>query len=398
MIRTPRTVISGLEMLVEHERGLLAGRRVGLLANQASIGSGLVHAADLLAEVCDLVALFGPEHGLRGEAQDMEATRSGRDPGTGLPVHSLYGGTAATLAPAPEMLEGLDVLVCDLQDIGARYYTFAATLFHVMERASGSGLALVVTDRPNPLGGSILEGPGLLPDYHSYVGRLDVPVRHGLTMGEMATLFHRRAGLDLDLRVIPMVGWGREMLWRDTGLPWVAPSPNMPTPDTVSIYPGACLVEGTKLSEGRGTTRPFEYVGAPWVDAVALADTLNRLEHPGLRFRAHWFRPVAQKWMGETCAGVQVHVTSRRAVRSFAAYVDLLAAMRSQAPEKFSWRTEAYEFETRHPAVDLLAGSAGLRLALEAGQWSSEMTHAWEADAAAFERLRQPVLLYGSAG
>lgn len=398
MTRTQQTVTTGLEMLLECDQGLLAGRRVGLLANQASICSGLVHAADLLGGACDLVALFGPEHGLRGEAQDMEATRSGRDPGTGLPVHSLYGSTAATLAPSPEMLAGLDVLVCDLQDMGARYYTFAATLFHVMERASGSGLALVVTDRPNPLGGEILEGPGLHPDYHSFVGRLDVPVRHGLTMGELATLFHRRAGLDLDLRVIPMAGWRREMLWRDTGLPWVAPSPNMPTPETASIYPGACLVEGTTLSEGRGTTRPFECVGAPWVDAVALADTLNRLEHPGLRFRAHWFRPVAQKWMGETCAGVQVHVTSRRAVRSFAAYVDLLAAIRSQAPGKFSWRTEAYEFETRHPALDLLAGSADLRVALEEGQWSSDMTQGWERAAADFTQERQPVLIYRSAG
>lgn len=398
MTRTPGTVTPGLERLLAHNRSLLAGRRVGLLANQASTDTHLVHAADLLGEACNLVALFGPEHGLRGEAQDMESTSSGGDPGTGLPVHSLYGSTAATLAPTPEMLAGLDVLVCDLQDIGTRYYTFAATLFHVMERASGSGLALLVTDRPNPLGGTILEGPGLHPDYHSFVGRLDVPVRHGLTMGEMAILFQRRAGLDVDLKVIPMFGWQREMLWADTGLPWVAPSPNMPTPETATIYPGACLVEGTTLSEGRGTTRPFEFIGAPWVDAVALADTMNRLEHPGLHFRAHWFRPVAQKWAGETCAGVQVHVTSRDAVRSFAAYVDLLAAMRAQAPEKFSWRTEAYEFETRHLAVDLLAGSPGLRLALQEGQWSSHMAPGWEEVAAAFAGERQSVLLYPQAG
>jgi uncharacterized protein YbbC (DUF1343 family) len=388
------TVQTGLEILLsEHDR-LLRGRRLGLLANQASVDCHLRHAADLLAGAGDLVTLFGPEHGLRGEAQDMETTASGTDPGTGLPVHSLYGATAATLAPSAGMLAGLDVLVCDLQDVGARYYTFAATLFHVLESAAGTDLTVVVTDRPNPLGGMIVEGPGLQPGYESFVGRLDVPVRHGLTMGEMALLFRRRAGLEVDLRVIPMEGWQRQMPWGECGLPWVPPSPNMPTMETATVYPGGCLIEGTDLSEGRGTTRPFEFVGAPWIDAEALARTLAEGNHPGLAFRPHWFRPLAQKCQGETCAGVQVHIEDAAGVRSFAAYVDLLVAVRNQDPGLFSWRREAYEFETRHPAIDLLAGSDRLRREIESGRAALDMAAEWDAEAAQFLDVRRDILLY----
>jgi uncharacterized protein YbbC (DUF1343 family) len=387
-------VVPGLEELLSSRDDLLRHRRIALLANQASVDRQLHHAADLLAAAGDLVTLFGPEHGLRGEAQDMESTTSGTDPGTGLPVHSLYGATADTLAPSAQMLAGLDVLVCDLQDVGSRYYTFAATLLHVLDSVAGTDLTVVVTDRPNPLGGMILEGPGLDEGYESFVGRLDVPVRHGLTMGEMALLYRRRAGLDVDLQVIPMQGWRRDMLWQDCRLPWVLPSPNMPTYDTATIYPGGCLVEGTHLSEGRGTTRPFEFVGAPWLDAEALAGTLNRHAHPGLSFRPHWFRPLAQKCRGETCAGVQVHIEDAAAVRSFAAYVDLIIAARAQDAEKFSWRTEAYEFETRHPAIDLLAGSERLRRDIEAGRELDEMVSQWAARAEPFLNERRDLLLY----
>lgn len=394
MTQAVATVLPGLETLLAGDGGLLRGRRLGLLANQASVDRRLRHAADLLAGAGDLVALFGPEHGLRGEAQDMESTASGIDPGTGLPVHSLYGASAATLAPSAGMLEGLDVLVCDLQDVGTRYYTFAATLFHVLESAAGTGLTVVVTDRPNPLGGMIVEGPGLAAGFESFVGRLDVPVRHGMTMGEMALLFRRRAGLDVDLQVVPMEGWRRDMLWADSRLPWVPPSPNMPTVETATIYPGGCLVEGTHLSEGRGTTHPFEFVGAPWIDAEALARSLEGANHPGLAFRPHWFRPLAQKWQRETCAGVQVHIHNAAEVRSFAAYVELLAAARCQDPGRFAWRTEAYEFETRHPAIDLLAGSDRLRRDIEAGRAVADMAAEWEAGAALFSEARRDLLLY----
>ncbi len=386
-------VQTGLERLVADRAGLVQGRRIGLLANQASVSATLQHAIDLL-QPAGLVALFGPEHGLRGEAQDMESSASGRDNDSGLPVHSLYGCDAGSLRPAPESLADLDVVVCDLQDVGARYYTFAATLFHVMEAAAEAGVQVVVADRPNPLGGMVVEGPGLDDGYASFVGRLDVPVRHGLTMGEMAGLFRSRSGLDLDLQVVPMAGWRRDMSWGETGLPWVAPSPNMPTLRTATVYPGACLVEGTVLSEGRGTTRPFEFTGAPWLRAAELAAAMNRLQHPGLVWRAHWFKPVAQKWAGRVCAGVQAHVAHPPAVRSFAAYVDLLSAMRRQDPERFAWRREAYEFVTDIPAIDLLAGSARLRTALEGGGSAADLQAEWEAGVERFRGDRRAFLLY----
>jgi uncharacterized protein YbbC (DUF1343 family) len=395
----PQTVRPGLEVLLSRPLEL-KGRRLGLLANQASVDRSLRHAADLLT-ACQhvrLVALFAPEHGIRGEAQDMEPVASGTDPATGLPVHSLYGATADTLAPTEEMLAGLDLLICDLQDVGARYYTFAATLFHVLDAAAARGLPVLVADRPNPLGGEVLEGPVLVPGFESFVGGIPVPIRHGLTIGELARLYDEERHVGVDLRVIRMERWRRRMLGPETGLPWIAPSPNMPTPETAVVYPGACLVEGTNLSEGRGTTRPFELIGAPWLDAVALADEMNRLERPGVKFRPHWFRPVAQKWAGETCAGVQVHVTDPRSFRSFGSYVALLAAIRRQAPERFRWRTESYEFEGARMAIDLLAGSDRLRRDLEEGRPLAEMERDWQGEAESFQERRRAVLLYPEEG
>ena len=389
----------GLEVLLSESLHLVQGKRVGLVANPASVTRDLAHAADLL-QACPgvrLVALFGPEHGLRGEAQDMEAVPGGTDPGTGLPIHSLYGSSAATLAPETEMLDGLDLLLVDLPDVGARYYTFAATLSHVMERAATRHLPVVVLDRPNPLGGTVVEGPLVEPGFESFVGRFPVPVRHGLTIGELALLFNQEFALGAEVQVVRLQGWTRAMTWEDTGLPWVPPSPNMPTPETAHVYPGGCLVEGTNLSEGRGTTRPFEFVGAPWLEAPALAATLNEQHLPGILFRPHWFRPVAQKWAGRTCAGVQAHVTDRRELRSFAAYVALLAAARRQAPEAFAWRRDAYEFESRHPAIDLLAGSPQLRQDIESDRPVRDMEEEWRRAAAAFEPARQHVLLYDAA-
>lgn len=389
----------GLEVLLSDSLQLVQGRRVGLVANPASVTRDLAHAADLLQARpgVRLVTLFGPEHGLRGEAQDMEAVPGGTDPGTGLPIHSLYGSSAATLAPETEMLDGLDLLLVDLPDVGARYYTFAATLSYVMERAATRRLPVIVLDRPNPLGGTVVEGPLVEPGFESFVGRFPIPVRHGLTMGELALLFNQEFGLGADVQIVRMEGWTRNMTWEDSGLPWVPPSPNMPTPETAHVYPGGCLVEGTNLSEGRGTTRPFEFIGAPWLDAPALAATLNEQHLPGLLFRPHWFRPVAQKWAGRNCAGVQAHITDRREVRSFAAYVALLAAARRQAPEAFAWRQDAYEFESRHPAIDLLAGSSRLRHDLESERPVRDMEEEWRRAAEGFEPARQHVLLYDTA-
>ena len=386
----------GLEVLLEERFDLIRGSRVGLLANQASVDRRLHHAVDLLRTRSDaqLVALFGPEHGLRGEAQDMESVDSGIDPATGLPVHSLYGSTAQTFGPDREMLEGIDVLVCDLQDVGARYYTFSATILEVLAAAAEASVAVVVTDRPNPLGGEILEGPILERGFESFVGRLPVPVRHGMTLGELARMGRNTAGLDVELHVVPAAGWHRTLTWSGTGLPWVPPSPNMPALETAVVYPGACLVEGTELSEGRGTTRPFEVVGAPWLDGPRLAAEMNGMELPGVRFRAHWFRPLAQKYAGRTCAGVQVHVHDSSTFRSFRTYVALLAAARRQAPERFAWRIEPYEFETRHPAIDLLAGSGQLRADIEAERPLAEMEAEWSTAADRFREARRPYLLY----
>ncbi|MFQ5668905.1 MAG: exo-beta-N-acetylmuramidase NamZ domain-containing protein [Acidobacteriota bacterium] len=395
-----RSVVPGLEILLQRAEALLGGRRIGLLANPASVDRRLVHAADRLRALpgVELAALFGPEHGLRGGAQDMEAVESRTDSATGLPVYSLYGERAASLSPTQAMLRELDLLVCDLPDVGARYYTYSATVLHVLREAASVGLPVLVTDRPNPLGGEVVEGPGLDPGFESFVGCAPIPVRHGLTMGELALFFKQTLVPEVDLEVIPMRGWCRSFLWEDTGLAWVPPSPNMPTTETAFVYPGACLVEGTNLSEGRGTTRPFEWVGAPWVDAHALASELNALGRPGVRFRAHWFRPLAQKWQGATCGGVQVHVTRREYFRAFPAYVALLAAVRRQDPARFAWRTDPYEFEDGRLAIDLLSGSGRLRRDLEAARPLAAMEEEWRREAEAFLEARRPSVLYPQDG
>jgi uncharacterized protein YbbC (DUF1343 family) len=369
---------------------------VGLVAHPASIDRSCRHAADLLHgdERLRLVRLFGPEHGLRGEAQDMEPVPGGTDPGTGLPVSSLYGADPASLRPRPEDLEGLDAIVCDLQDVGSRYYTFVYTMAYVMEAAVLAGLPVVVLDRPNPIGGAAVEGPVLEEPLASFVGRYPLPVRHGMTPGELARLFNEAFGIGCDLRVVPLAGWKRRMRFEQTGLPWVAPSPNMPTPATAQVYPGGCLVEGTNLSEGRGTTRPFELVGAPWLPARPLAEALSREVAPGAFVRATSFRPGFHKHAGRSCEGVQVHVADPGTFRPFAAYLALLREARRLAPGAFDWRREPYEFESHRLAIDLLLGRADLRPMLEAGAPLAEMEAAWARDLDAFGELRRRFLIY----
>jgi uncharacterized protein YbbC (DUF1343 family) len=369
---------------------------VGLLAHPASIDRSARHAADLLARnsTLRLTRLFGPEHGLRGEAQDMEPVSGGTDADTGLPVSSLYGGEPASLRPRREDLEGLDAIVSDLQDVGSRYYTFVYTMAHVMEAAAEAGLPVVVLDRPNPIGGVAVEGPVLDPSLASFVGRFPIPVRHGMTPAELGRLFNEEFGIGCDLRVVPMRGWKREMRFEQTGLPWVAPSPNMPTPTTATVYPGGCLVEGTNLSEGRGTTRPFELAGAPWLPAGPLAEALSREDLPGASFRATAFRPSFHKHAGSSCGGVQVHVADARTFRPFETYLVLLREARRLAPRSFDWRREPYEFERERLAIDLLLGRADLRPMLESGAALADMEAAWTADLAAFLRLRRRYLIY----
>ena len=307
-----RRVRCGLERLLARPEPV-RGLRVGLVCNPTTVTPDLVHGSLALAAArgVELVALFGPEHGIAANAQDLVEVGHSRDRATGLPVYSLYGETRV---PTAEMLKGVDALVFDVQDVGSRYYTFIYTLLHVMQACAREGKRVVVLDRPNPLGGDALDGNVLEAEYRSFVGMHPLAVRHGMTVGELALMFRQELGLHLDLWIVEMKGWRRSQEYEDTGLPWVLPSPNMPTVDAAFVYPGGCLVEGTNLSEGRGTTRPFELVGAPWLDATTLARSLERERIPGVGFRATSFTPTFQKHAGELCHGVQVHVERPQAL------------------------------------------------------------------------------------
>jgi uncharacterized protein YbbC (DUF1343 family) len=385
-------------VLVEGRFAPLRGLAAGLICNPASVDRRLRHAADLLhgAPGVRLAALFGPEHGVRGDAQYMAAVRDERDRRTGMPVHSLYGSTPESLRPGEERLRGLDALVFDIPDVGARCYTYQATMLFCMEAAARAKIGFFVLDRPNPIGGSAVEGPALRPGFESFCGVHDVAVRHGLTVGELADLYREERRLALALTVIPCRGWRRGMHQRDTGLPWVFPSPNMPTPETALVYPGMCLLEGTNLSEGRGTTRPFELFGAPWLDADRLVEALTASLLPGVRFRPASFVPTWDKHAGVRCHGAEIFVTDREAFRPFRTGVACVAAARAQAPESFRWRTEPYEFVDTVPAFDLLCGSAREREALERGRGWRDLAAAWAPEERAFARRRVRYLRYES--
>jgi len=391
-VRVPR-VESGLEVLVRRRASLLRGRRLGLIAHQASVDGRLEHAATLLADVprARLVRLMAPEHGLWGAAQDHARIAATRDPVTGLPVESLYG---ARREPTPAMLRGLDAVVVDLQDVGARYYTFVWTAALAMSACAREGVEVIVLDRPNPLGGVAVEGNVPDPAYRSFVGLYPLPVRHGMTIGELAAYLNREHRLGCRLTVVPMRGWRRRMAWEETGLPWVAPSPNMPTPDTARVYPGGCLIEGTNLSEGRGTTRPFEWVGAPFLDAHRYAAALNGMGLPGVRFRPARFRPTFHKWAGRLCGGVQLHVTDARRFTPFVAGLAQIAAARRLAPRAFRWRRPPYEFERRRLPIDILCGTDAIRRALERGEPPARIAERWRPDLQRWLRRRAPYLLY----
>lgn len=394
--RRARPVLSGLDVLVEDGFALLKGLSVGLVCNPTSLDRRLRHAADLFHEApgVRLAALFGPEHGVRGDVQYMAAVRAGRDPKTGVPVHSLYGSDAQSLCPAPRHLRGLDALIFDIQDVGTRFFTYQATMLFCMEAAARAGIGFFVLDRPNPIGGLAVEGPALRPGFGSFCGVHDIAVRHGLTVGELAGLYLEERGLALALGVIPCRGWRRGMHQRDTGLPWIFPSPNMPTPETALVYPGMCLLEGTNLSEGRGTTRPFELFGAPWLDGARLAESLSAERLPGVRFRPVSFVPTWDKHSGIRCQGAELVVDDREAFRPVRTGLACVATARAQAPGKFNWRTEPYEFVADVPAFDLLCGSAREREAIEGDAGWRVMSAAWKPEEQAFSKRRAGHLLY----
>ncbi len=388
-------VSTGIEQLVIGHSELVRGRRCALLCHAASIAPDLRPSSRYLCEEGGAVLefLLAPEHGVYGLAQDMETVHFHRDPVSGLDVYSLYGDSPETLRPSPGLLDGLDVLIADLQDVGSRYYTYVWTLIGCLEAAADAGVEVVVCDRPNPIGGEKVEGWGLEPGYESFVGAYPVPVRHGMTVGELAKLYVAEQGLDVALTVVPMKGWRRSLDYDATGLVWVPPSPNMPFLDTAFLYPGLCLVEGTDLSEGRGTTRPFELVGSPSSNAEALRTCLADLRLPGVGFRSMLFRPMFQKHAGRVCAGVGISVLNRQSIDPCLTGLSVLWAARRTDPDGFAWRKTAYEFVRDIPAIDLLAGGDWLRRGLAQASDPRDLMP-FDALSKEFLERRRPYLLY----
>ena len=362
----PTDFQTGLDNTLTEPLSELTGRRFGLLFNQASLAADGRYSADALSLAYgtdSLVALFSPQHGVWGEEQaNMIETGHSRYRPLDLPLYSLY---SQTRRPTTEMLAGLDALVIDLQDVGTRVYTFIWTMLNCLEACADHGLSVVVLDRPNPLGGLVVEGPILDENYRSFVGLASIPMRHGLTMGELAGWFAARRNLDVALKVVRMSGWTRASRFPDSRRHWICPSPNMPTYRTTCVYPGGVLLEGTNLSEGRGTTIPFEVVGAPFIDELQYADELNSRHLPGVRFRATRFRPTFDKWQGQSCRGVVLDVVDVDGFESYRTTLHCLHAARKLYGDQFEWLPPPYEYETVKPPIDILAGSDALRLAID---------------------------------
>ena len=384
----------GIEILLTDRLDLLRGARVGAVVHPASVLSDLRHTADALFEERSsrLTALFGPQHGVRGEKQDnMIESETYRDPDTQLPVYSLY---AETRWPTEEMMRDIDVLVFDLQDVGTRVYTFIYTMAYCMEACAQFERRFIVLDRPNPINGRNVEGNILEKEFASFVGRYPLPMRHGMTVGELALLFNKGFGIGCDLTVVPLEGWKRDMWFEQTSLPWVPPSPNLPTIESTVVYPGMVLVEGTMLSEGRGTTRPFELIGAPYINARRFEGYLNDLQLPGVWFRAAYFQPTFQKCAGTMCGGVQVHVLDREAFEPYLTGISTIAAVRALYPERFAWREPPYEYEFTRLPIEILCGTKSLPQLMDAGASPEAIRATWQTDIAGFLNLRDPYLLY----
>jgi uncharacterized protein YbbC (DUF1343 family) len=385
---------SGLDRLLASPRRL-SGRRYGLLAHTASVTADLrpAHLA-LAATGSPPAVLFGPEHGYYGVEQDMVASGDQRDPWTGVEIRSLYGDTEQSLRPAPEAFAGLDLLLVDLQDVGSRYYTYGATAVWAAEGALAAGCEVWVLDRPNPLGGEQLEGNRVAAGFESFVGAFPLPVRHGLTLGELVRWRLSALAPGDALEVWELAGWRRAMRWPETGRPWIAPSPNMPCYETAALYPGLCLLEATTLSEGRGTTRPFRLLGAPGLDPPRLAGRLEAVGIAGVSFLPCFFRPQFQKHSGELCGGVELILRDDRALRPYRAGVLLVAALWELAGGEGFWRRDPYEFIVDRPAIDLLAGTDRYRRLLEQEGELEEWIASWKAEERTFAEQRQDWLIY----
>jgi uncharacterized protein YbbC (DUF1343 family) len=389
-----RKVSVGIERLCKEQFELINGRRVGLVCNQASVDRELRHSADLLKslEGVRLTTLFGPQHGIRGDVQDnMVETPHTLDAETGLPVYSLY---SETREPTEEMLHDVDVIVCDLQDVGCRIYTFIYTIANCMRVARRLGKQLIVCDRPNPIGGVAVEGNLLEPGFESFVGQFPLPTRHGMTAGELSKMFKEHWGIDCELEVVRMDGWSRELWFDETDAPWVLPSPNMPTLDSATIFPGTVHLEGTQVSEGRGTTRPFELIGAPYVEAGFFARKLESIGLPGVSFRPTNFLPTFQKHAGVTCGGVQIHVKERLELRPVITGLAVVKTLFDLYGEDFRWKEPPYEYVFDKNPFDVISGTDRLRISFERGDSLEDLERAWHVELEEFKEERQKYLLY----
>lgn len=382
-------VLSGLDVLLAEELDGLKGQRVGVVCNHAAITKDLGHLTDELhAAGVNITALFGPEHGVRGDAAEGASVGDATDPRLGVPAYSLYGKISA---PTDEMLKDVDVMVIDIQDVGARFYTFPYTMARTMAACGKNNVKVWVLDRPNPISGLGFEGRILEPDCSSFVGMFATTVRHGFTSGELATLFNTKFGMECDLHVVKMKNWKREMWYDETGLPWVLPSPNMPTLDTAAVYTGTCYFEGTNVSEGRGTSRPFEIFGAPWIDAQVLRKEMMAYNLPGVAFREAYFAPFEWKFRKEPCSGLQVYVTDRETFKPVITGLAAVATIKRLWPDQFAFRPAP---EGRHGFFDLLAGGSAVREMIEANMCPLEMEKTWADDPAKFQAETKSVLLY----
>lgn len=387
-------VLTGLDILRAEYWKKLKGRRLGLLSNQASLDYSLTPAKDIITGLLpgQLTAIFGPQHGHSGEDQDnMIETDHSRDVSLDLPVYSLY---SSSREPLPEMLDPIDVLIIDLQDVGTRVYTFASTMLNCLKAAAKAGKKVLILDRPNPVGGEIVEGNLLMPEMYSFVGPFRLPMRHGLTMGELALLFKDVFTIDLDLEIIELQGWTRNMVWHDTGLPWLMPSPNMPIPETAYVYPGQVIWEGTHISEGRGTCRPFELFGAPYLDTTKIKKKLDPSVTAGCHLQEVSFRPTFNKWEGELCYGFMIHIQDIREYRSYMSAISILSAIIEIYGDQFQWKEPPYEYEYDKMPIDLILGDTTLRKDIESGENILRIGEKWLSELKDYLEWRRSYLIY----
>ena len=387
-------VLTGLENFIESYPAFAAGKRLGLLCNPASAGRNYIHAREMINMRFpgQLKALYSPQHGFFSEKQDnMIESEHMVDPLLGIQVFSLYGKTRI---PTKEMFEPIDILLVDLQDAGTRVYTFIYTMSYCLEAAKRFGIKVAVLDRPNPIGGATVEGNCLLPEYASFVGRYPIPMRHGLTIGELALLFNNHFGIDCDLEVIPMKGWKRKMFFNDTGLPWIPPSPNLPTPVSAAVYPGQVILEGTNISEGRGTTQPFEIFGAPFINTGKIISALGGNRLPGIMLRPVAFEPTSNKWQGERCEGFQIHITDPVKYKPYLSTLKILHAIYLNHRKEFGWKSPPYEYEINKYPVDLITGNPSIRMAIEKADRIDEIEKTWQTELEEYLHISRRYHLY----